>query len=360
MKVANPKDFSEIFDAFWIDMNQNYLYWDIDTTDWNATYTKYRPYFEELDLNSQKDVKRSVGYFKQMTSGLIDGHFNIHFLNDAITDSMVYPSLQRKQGLSGFHYPFSYFKVDTNYLDKGFIFGTDNTFSTGGVPLTCLVGTINHSILYFGCNTFNLLKSYTSKKENQVQPVINYFFESLKHLSINIKGIIIDVRSNLGGDVSDLNFMVGQLIGKPLHIGYTQYKSSSGRLDFTPWINTVVNPAPNAKTIALPIIAMADNTSASLSEAVVMAIHSMPNGIFIGETTWGATGPLISEEVYNAGQFTISNFLSVQTSSCKFKYLDGKSYEGKGFPPDINVPFNLSEMQNGRDIQLEKAIEYCK
>jgi C-terminal processing protease CtpA/Prc len=281
-------------------------------------------------------------------------------LNNAVDDSIVYPSFERKQNHSDFHYPFLYFKVDTNYLDKGFILGSNNIFSTGGVPLTALAGTINHKILYFGCNSFSLLKSYLSTTQNNVQPVLQYFLDFLKNLSPNIKGIIIDVRSNLGGDLSDLNFLVGHLIEKPLHFGYTQYKSGNGRLDFTPWINAVINPAPNTKPITLPIIALADNTSASLSEAVVMAIHSIPNGVFIGETTWGATGPITAEGVFNAGQFTVSNFLSVQTSSCKFKYLDGKSYEGKGFPPDVYVPFNLSKLQNGKDVQLEKAIDYIK
>ena len=358
--VKNPENFSEVFDAFWIGMNQNYLYWDIDTSDRNATYIKYKPYFERLDLNDKNDVKKSVQYFKQITGGLIDGHYSIHFLNNAITDSIVYPSFERKQSHSGFHYPFSYFKVDTNYLDKGFILGFNNVFSTAGVPLTVLTGTINHNILYFGCNSFSLLKSYLSPTQNNVQPVLQYFFDSLKNLSVNIKGIIIDVRSNSGGDVNDLNFIAGHLIDKPLHFGYTQYKSGNGRLDFTPWINAVINPAPNTKAITLTIIALADNTSASLSEAVVMAIHRMPNGVIIGETTWGATGPITAEGVFNAGQFIVSNFLSIQTSSCKFKYLDGKSYEGKGFPPDINVPFNLSELQQGKDVQLEKAIEYIK
>ncbi|MDP3667545.1 MAG: S41 family peptidase, partial [Sediminibacterium sp.] len=186
--------------------------------------------------------------------------------------------------------------------------------------------------------------------------VLEYFFNQLSNLPISSKGIILDVRSNQGGDLSDFNFLLGRFIDKPLHFGYSQSKSGNGRLDYTPWINAYVNPQPNAKKITIPVIVLADNISASLSEAIVMVIHLLPAGKFIGETTWGATGPITSEEVFNAGQFTISNFMSVQTSSCKFKYLDGKMFEGKGFTPDITVPFNMNALSNGKDMQLEKAI----
>jgi carboxyl-terminal processing protease len=93
-----------------------------------------------------------------------------------------------------------------------------------------------------------------------------------------------------------------------------------------------------------------------MSETVIMAIMSLPNGVFVGETTWGATGPITDEDVYDAGQFGIVNFLSVQTSSCKFKYLDGKIYEGKGISPDVYIPYNAMAIGSGKDTQLEKAI----
>lgn len=354
--IKNPANFSEVFEHFWNAMNRNYVYWDMDTVNWNAAYNQYKSYFDNLDINNPNDVRKSVACFKQMTAGLIDGHYSIKFLNPAIADSSFYPSLERKQKTGRFHYPYSYFTVDTHYLDKNFILGFNNNFSTGGVPLTALAGTINQSILYFSCNRFDLLKSYVSPVPNDIQPVLQYFLNKVKNSSVDTKGIIIDVRSNQGGDLSDLNFILGNFVDKPLHFGYTRSKSGNGRLDYTPWIKAYINPEPGAKRVTVPVIVLADNISASLSEAAVMAIHSLPNGIFVGETTWGATGALTDEVVYNAGSFTIDNFLSVQTSSLQFKYLDGKNYEGKGFPPDVLVPFDLTALQRDVDPQLEKAI----
>jgi len=39
-----------------------------------------------------------------------------------------------------------------------------------------------------------------------------------------------------------------------------------------------------------------------------------------------------------------------------FKYIDGNIYEGKGFPPDYDVPFSLNAFQTTGDTQLEKAL----
>lgn len=50
----------------------------------------------------------------------------------------------------------------------------------------------------------------------------------------------------------------------------------------------------------------------------------------------------------------------VVTSSVEFRYVDGKVYEGKGFPPDIVVPFDLAALGSGVDPQLEMAISLLK
>ena len=40
--------FSEVFDAFWNGMNNNYVFWDIDTTNWDNMYKIYKPIFDRF------------------------------------------------------------------------------------------------------------------------------------------------------------------------------------------------------------------------------------------------------------------------------------------------------------------------
>ena len=351
---SNPKSFDEVFESFWQGMNTNYVYWDIDTTNWDKAYTRYKPLFNQLDLNNKNDEQSAVKYFRTMTAGLIDGHYSLSFMPAKIADAVITPSLEQKKLHKDFHSPFLYAGIDSNYLDKGFISGT--CISSNGTQTYAVSGIIKNKALYFYCNQFYLQEAYSTGLNNGVQTTMSYFFNLLKNMPLNIKEVIVDVRNNNGGELSDLNFFVGKLVNKPLPWGYTHYKSNNGRLSYTPWINATILPQAGNLSANLPVIVLADNYSISLAEAVTMAIHTLPKGKFIGESTWGATGPVTENEVYNDGSFIVPNFLSVFTSSAAFKYINGKRYEGIGFPPDINVPFNLNALWAGDDPALDSAI----
>ncbi|MBN9385008.1 MAG: hypothetical protein J0H74_29905 [Chitinophagaceae bacterium] len=351
---ASPGSLSDVFEAYWNGMNNNYLYWDIDTTDWDKTYAVYKPLFAVLNDQDPADLRKAVGYFRQMSGGIIDGHFSIQFTYPLLKDSMIYPVLNRKLLAPDFHSPFPYPRADSGYLDSGYVSG--GYVTTGQDRVFAMSGTIQRRCLYFYCDKFALQEAFESDRVNGVRNVLQYFFEQLNTLSPEIRSLVIDVRNNAGGNLADLNFLLGSFISKPLAFGYTRYKNGNGRLNYTPWIPAYVMPKKNSKALTLPVIVLADSYSISMAEATVMAIKAMPNSYFIGETTWGATGPISDEALYYGGPFSVYNYFSVYTSSAEFKYIDGRIYEGKGFPPDIPIPFDAGGLLNGRDRQLEKAL----
>src|SRR4051812_44754155 len=117
--------FSDVFEAFWNGMNSNYVFWDIDTTDWDAMYKRYQPLFANLNVNNANDQKKSVNYFRLMTQGLVDSHYNLTFGPNAIADSSVSPSYGRKQDTI---HPFVFYaNYSQNYLDSGFLYGEDTS-----------------------------------------------------------------------------------------------------------------------------------------------------------------------------------------------------------------------------------------
>ena len=358
LTLNNSSTFDNLFQSFWNNMNINYAYWDIDSTNWDNVYKQYRPIFENLDITNDNDVRKSVQYFRKMTEALVDNHYIIRFSHNLIKDSIVYPALSRKLERRDFHSPFLFESIDTAYLDRGFITGHYVSMNDQGI--SALLGTIQNKILYFSCNQFALQEAFLSQTSNTLKTLIDSFFTTVKEPPENIEGLIIDVRNNSGGNISDLNFFIGNLISKPLTFGYTRYKNGNGRLDYTPWIEATVLPQPGGKALNLPVVVLADNYSISLAEIIAMAIKAMPENTFVGERTWGATGPITDNSVYNFGQFQIPGFLQVTTSSAAFKYLDEKIYEEVGFPPDIEVPFDIDALQHGRDPQLEKAITVFK
>jgi len=352
--TTEPADFNQIFTDYWNQMNSNYVYWDIDTTRWDNVYLKYKPLFSRLYLNSNVDLDTSLIYFTQMTKGLIDCHYTLSFTNGPLSGQYIDPALNRKSTSPDFHSAFQYNSIDTNYLDKGYLTGSYAT--TDNQQLFLISGTLGQSVVYFYCNLFALQQAFQSPDNNSAKAVLTYFLSRVQNPSSNTKGFIIDVRNNSGGDINDLNFFLGQFIEVPLPFGYTRYKSGPDRLSYTPWIPSFIVPQASGKTLSVPLVVLADNFSVSLAEALTMAIKTLPNTTFVGERTWGATGPIAENTLYNDGSFAIPDFLSVTTSSAEFKYINGKIYEGIGFSPDVAVPFDLSALDNGDDPILDSAI----
>ena len=66
------QSYSDVFESFWKGMNENYMFWDIETVDWNNMYKTYKPRFEALD--QQKDDpnagNKAVQYLVDMTKDL--------------------------------------------------------------------------------------------------------------------------------------------------------------------------------------------------------------------------------------------------------------------------------------------------
>lgn len=364
-------NYSDIFDAFWNGMNNNYLFWSIDTTDWDRVYKQYKPLFANLNYYSNSDNYKALLYFEEMTAGLIDSHYDLTFEQFYSTSGSNYsfsPAAYRyrynldtgKTYHSQLPDSLYYSLIPRRYLDPGSIhYGHDTIASS--YDISAISGTIGSQILYLHFNNFYLQLAYLTQSST-VRNVLSYYFNEIGNLPSSIKGIVIDLRGNTGGNVTDLDFLLGRMITSNLTFGATRYKNGNGRLDYTPWINALVRPQTGAVNISLPIVVLADNYSASMSEITTIAIKALSNGKFIGEKTWGATGPLTSNVYYNSGQFTAANFLNVYTSSSMFRDKNGKIYEGSGITPDIKVADNqtLLSIPTGSDAQLDRAVSYIK
>ena len=348
-------DFKGIFEIFWNGMNNNYIFWDTDPTDWDEVYRHYQPLFAQLDMRNEQDVITAHRYFQEMTSTLMDCHFSLTF--DSRFDlPMINPAWERIKNSPNYHSPIarnSYFaSVFNNYCDsENLVMGTEN-------GLMAVSATIERNILYLYLSEFRLTEVYLGNDINQIRQVMNNFSNLLKNTS-GIKGVILDLRDNNGGYLSDLNLLMGQMIDSRLDIGYTRCKTGDGRLDYSPWIPAYISPLSGAKKVTAPIVVLANMFSASMAEMTTIAVKSLPNGYFVGEQTWGAQGPLIDVSAkFNSGIFECKPFFKdVITSSHALKDKNGKQYENIGLTPDIEVKHNQSALNAGKDTQLEKAIE---
>ncbi|MCX8059146.1 MAG: S41 family peptidase [Spirochaetes bacterium] len=171
-------------------------------------------------------------------------------------------------------------------------------------------------------------------------PDMEYFGYSEFHKyflkEINYIGLIIDIRYNKGGFVSEL--IVEKLSRKI--IGY----------DFTRWVSkpeTYPKESPKG-----PMIFLANEYTGSDGDIFVYAVKFMKLGKILGTRTWGG----IIGVSYKGGM--IDGAYTTQPEYI-FWFKDiGAKIENFGVEPDYEVELIPEDWQKGRDSQLDKAIHY--
>lgn len=373
-------NYKDVFTAFWNGMNTRYVFWDWDSTNWDQVYSTYQPKFAELDtaraFNGLNKDSVAYQYLKAMTSTLIDGHYQIEGLRISGHTYSINPSYNRKRNDPAF---LANGEMYTPYFDSVLVgrlqpshVSVDTIYD--GDTVLAVSGVIDQKILYLYFKSFHLGRFYG--KVPSLTAALDFFRGRLRPDSSQYEGAIIDVRGNYGGEISDFDLLLGNLLDAPLPYGYTRTKSGNGRLDYTPWIPAIINPAAGGGrplSGSQQIVVLADNWSQSAAEQLTMAIKRLPNSTFVGYTTWGANGPFIGSAFYSdffGGSFNFgitgngiastNAYGFVKTSSSMFKYINDTSYEGNGFPPDILVLRDTQDIRNGVDVQLDKAISLFK
>ena len=209
--------------------------------------------------------------------------------------------------------------------------------------------------------------------QQAVRRVWQRWFDAIQtlHKSGRLGGVIIDVRNNSGGAVSDYQWVLGAMLPSGGWESHTmRMKNGIGRLDFGPLMPFIVPTYEGTHEVVddRPIVVLANCRSVSMAENTTWGVKSQPNGCFIGTRTYGALSALLpSPENYSdnySGAFGVQDVTPIYGYVPKFICLYGqemKPVEGYGFEPDIEVPLDVNLWQTtGRDNQLEKAVDYIR
>ncbi len=143
----------------------------------------------------------------------------------------------------------------------------------------------------------------------------------------NIEGIIIDLRENGGGSLSEALELTGLFIESgPI----VQTRDSSGNIDISR------DPDP-AIAYSGPMGVLVDRNSASASEIFAGAIQDYKRGIIIGEPTFGK-GTV--QNIVDLNKFTrnATDHGRLKTTIAQFFRISGGSNQHKGVIPDIIYP----------------------
>jgi carboxyl-terminal processing protease len=171
----------------------------------------------------------------------------------------------------------------------------------------------------------------------------NQFINGLQELKDkNMKGLIIDLRSNPGGSLSAVCDIAEQLLPEGV-IVYTVDRDGN-REDFT---------CDGANEIDIPVVVLVNGYSASASEILSGAIKDYKKGTIVGETTYGkgVVQRIFPFEDGTAVKLTISNYFTP----------NGNNINGIGIEPDVEIELDTEALsKDGTDNQVDKAKEILR
>ncbi len=156
-----------------------------------------------------------------------------------------------------------------------------------------------------------------------------YFFAQ-----VGKQGVIVDDRYNSGGQAAD--YIIQYLQRKLLNYWYTP--------------NGAVAHEPG-EAIFGPKVMLINPYAGSGGDLIPWLFHHSNVGTLVGERTWGG-------EVGITGYPSLIDGGSVTAPSLAFFTTQGKwGVENEGVPPDVEVGMDPSAWRQGRDPQLEKAVQ---
>lgn len=185
---------------------------------------------------------------------------------------------------------------------------------------------IDEDIVYIRISTFD-------------KNTFSEFYQIVSALKVNnIKGILLDLRSNPGG-VLDGSIMVSDLLINKGVIVSTKGKSSIQTKEYR------ANPS-SKKILDIPLVILVDNYSASASEIVAAAIQDNKRGLIVGENTFGKGSV--------QAVMKLDKDYAIKVTTALHYRPNGETIQGKGVTPDIIIPYEKSKEEKENDLKAEE------
>ena len=156
----------------------------------------------------------------------------------------------------------------------------------------------------------------------------------------NPKGLILDLRNNGGGFLDTAIEVASEFIGQGT-VMYEEYGDGK---------RTTYEARSGGLATKVPMVVLINEGSASASEIVAGAVQDTGRGVLVGVTSYGkgsvqTFAPLLNDQ--GAVRVTIARWLTPKE----------RQINEIGLEPDYKVEFTDADIEAGRDVQLDKAVE---
>lgn len=315
------------FEAAWSPVDSVYPYLEFKEIDWDDVYAAYRPRAERATGDG------IYGVLLEMLGELKDGHVWL-------------------RPPSGTHIP-----LQEGWFDNGdgriapYIgprFWRDTDVWTADLLLNYLdpdsIHIAEDSLVGYAIRDDGI--AYLRITAFMPHKITGDFDAALDYVR-NTRALIVDVRHNPGGNGDTIREFVGRFLTEPLD-GIEVYVLGEP----SPW--PLIQPrGPFQYTN--PVVVLINGRSFSGAELFAEMMKQLPHVTAVGDTTGGGSGGAADRV---PGIFQLPSGAEIGMPTADLRRYDGLPWEWLGIPPDIRVEQTDTDRANGRDMQLEYAIEF--
>jgi hypothetical protein len=315
MEQDEPKNPVNVFEYLWNQVDQNYTFFDVKGIDWDSVREVYRP---KVDDDMGRDSLFRV--CAAMLNTLRDGHTNLISGFDVSHNDSVYYKMYAEKNIDEE-------VVFLNYL-------TVNHHTTG---------SFTHNAIRDGKVAYLRYSSFSNDiNESVLKYLVNYYK--------SCNGIILDLRQNGGGSLSNVSELLGIFDNHKQLLYQTQVKSGPEHDAFKDAetvyaADSSVLDNPYTKPVAVLI----DRGSFSATSFFAICTMAYDNIKLFGDYSGGGLG------IPNGGM--LPNGWVYRFSATRTLANDGNNYEN-GVPPDVQVILDPACTAQGIDNVIEVAADW--
>lgn len=300
------------FEALWTILDEHYSFFSYKDVDWQEMKVKYGAKISPTMTDSEL-----FRVCSDMLKELKDGHTN---LSSSFDYSRYWIWEQ---------YPQNYDErlIQEHYLRFDYM-------SACGIDYQILSN--NFGYMHYG--------SFSSTiGEGNLDMILAYLAPS--------DGLIIDVRDNGGGILTNAETLVKRFIDSRILAGYIAHKTGPGHDEFSEPYAYYLDPAPsNRVRYTKPVVVLCNRATFSAANNFVSIMKSLPNVRIVGDITGGGCGmPFTSE---------LPNGWGIRFSAAPIYDSEGNLTEYGTAPSDgCKLDMTDADKAQGKDTILERAFE---
>ena len=247
------------FDALWTVLDEHYCFFEEKDIDWKAVGQEYR-----AKITPETTEKELFYICADMLDELKDGHTNLISWFDV--------SYYRKWW-SDYPQNFNWRLIQENYLDFDYV--------SGGAMSYKILKDANVGYVYYS--------SFSSA-------VSNDFVNNMLYDMKDCNGLIIDVRNNGGGNLTNVEAFASHFITEKTLAGYICHKTGPGHNDFSEPYAFSFEPVMGVRWLK-PVIVLANRSTFSAANNFVSVMKGFEHVRICGTTTGGGSGAPFSSEI---------------------------------------------------------------